>query len=590
VVDWRLNMALIVMLHDADPERRRQTITAIRKENLPNAEHLILREWSHGSWHMIVRAAPSTPVTVTDEKDNFSVITGKLLDRDLNVVRPEQNIPQPLGGFGTRFKVDTKADQLSADTDFLGVFPLYYATGRDWMMVSSSPWFFKCHPDFQPSWNLEGVASLLLTMHLVTGQTVWNGVRRLNAGSHLSWSPENGFRESSPYRLRHVEISTEDRKAAIIERFDRVIRAWKDPDASAGLMLSGGLDSRLLAGILHRTTNGNFSAYTNGLETDLEVQCARLVCDRLRVQHKVWENSFEDQLQSYRWNSTLELASNGSNASAAYAVGQKLLHGQSVVTGYCLDLFMSSSLHFRDMFEPSLDGIMKHYGRWGFSPEQLIKLQPDTEFRQAVEAVRHHQRKIISGFGTSDMQEAAQWYEAYFRQRYHVAGMGWRLSWNVWPVMPALDAPTIELLFSVPLEYRNRREMERDLVRKYFPKLARLPLDRNTSDTSPLLSIRWRDRIIDRMRGRRPAVVTPVTDNKQLRYYRMMDINAPNWKTMREEFEPLRAGLHGLFDEKGLEALLPKPDVTIPMERPIPESSGRKTLLSLMVMADAIKT
>jgi asparagine synthase (glutamine-hydrolysing) len=580
-------MALIVMLHDADPERRRQTITAIQNENLPNAARLILREWSHGSWHMIARAAPSTPFTVSDAKDNFSVITGKLLDRDLNVVRPEQQVPQPLGGFGVKISVDTKADQLSADTDFLGVFPLYYASGRDWMMVSSSPWIMKCHPDFQPSWNLEGVASLLLTMHLVTGQTVWNGVRRLNAGSQLSWSRQHGFRESAAYRLRNVEISTEDRKAAIIERFDRVIRAWKDPDASAGMLLSGGLDSRLLAGILRRITHGNFSAYTNGLETDLEVQCARLVCDRLRVHHQVWENSIEDQMQSHRWNSTLELASNGSSASAAYAVGQKLQPGQSVVTGYCLDLFMSSSLHFRDLFDPSPDGIMNHYGRWGFSPDKLKRLQPDTGFQQAVEAVRLHQRKIIiTGYGTSDMQEAAQWHEAYFRQRHHVAGMGWRLCWNVWPVMPALDAPTIELLFSVPREYRNRREMERDLVRKYFPTLARLPLDRNTSDTSPLLPIRWRDRMIDQLRGRRSAVVTPVIDNKQLRYYRMLDINAPNWKKMREEFEPLRSGLHGLFDAKGLETLLPKPDVVIPMERPIPESSGRKTLLSLMVMAN----
>jgi hypothetical protein len=50
-------------------------------------------------------------------------------------------------------------------------------------------------------------------------------------------------------------------------------------------MLSGGLDSRLLAGCMTQSAGGPSSALTFGIDTDLEVRIARRVADRAGMSH-----------------------------------------------------------------------------------------------------------------------------------------------------------------------------------------------------------------------------------------------------------------------------------------------------------------
>ena len=583
-------MALLVLLYDRNTDRRAATTRAIEREPLPNESILKRHEWSDGPWHMICRAAPSTPVAMHEDPDRWAMHVGKLLNRSLSVLTPDRSVTDPVGGFGLAVELDRRTNKVSATTDFMGVFPLYYVQGNDWMMITSSPWFAACHPDFSPDWDLEGVASVLLTMHLVSGQTVWKGVRRLASGHRLEWRPDGECVTRESYRLQLGDRSDQPDPEAVYARISALLDALRDPGAPASVLLSGGLDSRLIAGIMHRNTGGQLTAFTCGIETDIEVQCARLVANRLGIPHTIDEVSAEQELVSFVQTARLELASNGMNTTGTHGVVSQTPAGHSLVNGYSMDLFFTNADYYRGKIKPeNEDGVLAFYSRWGMRDDVCLSLREGADWIHAVHTTRNHQRQVMAGYDAPSVLHAAQLYEGFFRQRHHVGGIGWRHSWNVWPVAMAYDATLIEMLLGTDDRARENRRMEKQLLAQYFPSLARLPFDRNGANTEPLLPRRRWDDLRDRLARRPRARVDQVTSHQQLRYFRTMDIHAPGWKHVREQLEPLRHHLHDLFDAKALEAVLPLPGTCIPMKIPIAESSCRKTLLALMVIADAMK-
>jgi asparagine synthase (glutamine-hydrolysing) len=583
-------MALFVMLYDRDVDRRTATIRAIQRERLPNEINLRHHVWSDGPWHMICRAAPSTPIAMYEDPDRWAMHVGKLLNRSLSVMTPDRSVTDPVGGFGLAVELDRRRNVISATTDFMGVFPLYVVQGNDWMMITSSPWFATCHPSFAPEWDLEGVASVLLTMHLVSGQTVWKGVRRLASCHRLEWRPGGTVVTRPCYRLQLGDRSGQPDPEAVYARLSALLEAWRDPAAPASVLLSGGLDSRLIAAILHRNTGGQLTAFTNGIDTDIEVQCARLVADRLGIAHTVEEVTGEQGLTAFIQAARFELASNGMNTTEANGLTHRMAAGCSLANGNSLDLFMNNIAFYQSKMQTAdEDGLLAYHGRWGMSDEACALLRHGSDWIDAIRATRAHQRQIIAGYEAPSIFHAAQLYEGFFRQRHHVGGIGWRQTWHVWPVTVAYDATLIEMLLGTDDRAREDRRLEKLLLEKKFPALARLPFDRNSANTEPLLKRRRLDDVMDRLAGRPRARVQAFTSHQQLRYFRTMDIHAPAWIRVREALEPLRDNLHDLFDAKALEAVLPKPDQIIPMNIPIAESSCRKTLLGLMVIADAMR-
>src|SRR6185436_9204884 len=70
------------------------------------------------------------------------------------------------------------------------------------------------------------------------------------------------------------------------------------------MLLSGGLDSRLIAGVLARQ-GVPLSAITRGAPTDLDYRCARTVTRRLRMPHQLVphaDGTFEGFEASLRWD------------------------------------------------------------------------------------------------------------------------------------------------------------------------------------------------------------------------------------------------------------------------------------------------
>ncbi|HMP73785.1 MAG TPA: asparagine synthase-related protein [Kiritimatiellia bacterium] len=578
-------MALLAAIYDPSPQRARETLDAIRKQPLPTRHPLVDHEWSHGPWQIFCRCASTTPVQQASTPRQTNFLCGKLLTPDLDPISLDDLPDQPVSGYGAVLSIDHTSSTLRATTDAFGIFPLYHVTGADWFMVTSIPWIARHHPSFTPEYDLDGLAAILRTMHTISGQTLWKHVKRLAPGARLTArTAPIEINESPPYTSLPATAPPSDPEQAVIERLTRIMRALELPHAPQAILLSGGMDSRLIAGLLHPAQPQPVIACTSGMDTDLEVQCARLVSQHLGFQQQVSESTPDELFEAMQWNARLELASNGMNTALSYAAGQRLPPLRTTFTGYGLDVFMNKLSPATFPKNCTNDHILDHYGRWGLSHSQCLALRPDPSFRDALLNLREKQTQILNAFPDSTIYGKAQAYEMRYRQRLHVGANAWRIGWSTWPVSPAYDAILIQTLLAIPETVRQNRSFQINLLRNHFPSLAKLPIDRNTFDTSPLLPRTWFDDLKARLKRLPPARVNPIQSTHQLRYIRTMDINQPLWIQLRERIEPLRPILHNLFEPSAVDRILPPPHVPIPMTAPIPESSSRKTLIALALI------
>ena len=147
----------------------------------------------------------------------------------------------------------------------------------------------------------------------------------------------------------------------------------------------------------------------------------------------------------------------------------------------------------------------------------------------------------------------------------------------------------LSVVGGLPAGVLAERRTEDEIIRKRFPTLAELPLDRNGPNTTPL-SPRLRSQLQAGLRKR----VAPVTrwlrrpaGPERRYYYRIYDFNSPAWRTARRQAEPHREKLHALFDRKVLDELLPPPEADAHLPHGIADASSRKLLVGLCLWAGA---
>ena len=146
----------------------------------------------------------------------------------------------------------------------------------------------------------------------------------------------------------------------------------------------------------------------------------------------------------------------------------------------------------------------------------------------------------------------------------------------------------LNAIASVPLDTVAARAAQDRILRERFPRLARLPLDRNDFDTEPLLPTPLRRRMNQRLvSARRFASRVGLTTGERERryYYRTYDINAQGWRGVRAAAESHRVALADIFDMDELRRWLPSPSLHIPQRDSIHDGFRVKTLLGLMLWA-----
>lgn len=481
--------------------------------------------------------------------------------------------------------------RLVLGADALGLFPLYYWATGDVCLFGTSPELFKCHPLFVPAPDVYAVASVLLVNHISGGRALFKGVRRNAPAHYVEWTCESGPRETEANPVRMTDRSFDASYAACLEQVAACFDAFHSRLASlrqVDLFLSGGQDSRLVAGYTGRYLSPRtVRAVSLGRKGDQELSYARKVSRVFGWSHHHRDVEFGKYTEFAASQLRME-SLQGPFASFDTRTALPMLaeRGGPFLSGYLGDVVIGDR-HLRAGLSPrsglfEFDELLAKIGAYGFPPSDVAELLSNHDGKNLVSDVIEGLRREWDGIDALPFQKA--WlFQMTNRQRLHVGSIIWRLSLGAWPLLPYYDRALLDAVTSMPLEYLCGRRIQSDLIKREFPRLAKLPLDRNAVGPEylvtplyrkflpPISEVSWTlYRLLDRGGERRY-------------YHRTYDFNAAGWISVRREAERYRKHAQDFLQPRALDRLLPAAEARPRYANAVQDSSKTKTLLALVM-------
>ena len=581
-------MANFGVVVDSDPSRREVTRRALR-QRIALYSHLEVQEAALGDVVLVWAVAPGAPGRIIRRENDIILVLGHVVG-DRADAEPDLNVVED--GFHIVIGI-SRTGVVQVRPDLLGIFPVYFTTlPTGGFMVASSPYLFHAHPDFRTALELRAIVGLLYANTAVGGRSIYRGVKRLGSGRSLRYHHSQGGRVDE-VPVFQIPISDRLHYVAGAACVDAVADSLADAtrrhlEAAGGapvtLMLSGGYDSRILAGVL-ASVGQKFRAVTLAQPGDVEAQCAARVARALGVDHRLIDQPVAPEwfTVTLRWDALITSPGTGGMWSM---IDTYRGFGPWVVSGYVMDAIVSHYEKY-DPVRRSSDFEAGFYlmNRSGFRHEVLARLLRPDRFGDALREV--HQEMVEEFVGTGDRDSDRSYrFPLHHRLRYHTGAPLWKQTLGTWPVAPFLDRSVLETVGACPLTLLAERHLEQRLLRTRFPKLASLPLDRNAFRTLSL-DPRLRELVMTEIRERSVALLTRLSGGRWHRkerrqYHRSHNFNGPVWRWIRRSMEPHRDLAYQLFDRTTFDQLVPPAEAEWKGANSIEPAAGVKSLLGII--------
>ena len=480
-------------------------------------------------------------------------------------------------------------------TDWLGLFPVYYRRSAQAFVATSIPALAERAATAALGIDLQGLVSLLLMAHVCLDRTLYEGVARLRPG-HL-------LRFDTPRRevvLNEVSLGAITPGPAnlgeAIDAFDGVVSSVVTGTARQGtrsIFLSGGLDSRIIAGYLHEAHPGPLTAITAGDRKDVEMRAAARVVSRIGAAHEmvpVDQTHYPSLVQRLIDEDGL---TSGLYVLTEWAVSETLR--DPMLTGFLGDSVMGAR-HAYDGREPACDlqtfhALFGALNASGLSPGVVRELVRSDDIDDVIRQVQNGlQREYDSAAG--DPSKKTWWFDLLHRQRFLVGHLPKVLALGSWPVLPYAHPSVVRLAASTTLEVLSDRKVQRGLIRRRFPALAAQPLARDI------------DRGLYRLSDGRDSVLTQLADRvrdslswwahkwfdlpERRPFFRSFDFNGPGWQALRDIAREASGRTASLFNQELALHLIPHSSQTAQFKRLITDATGRKALIGAILFAERL--
>lgn len=185
----------------------------------------------------------------------------------------EQSVERLQGAFAFAIR-ERDSGRLVLGRDRLGVEPLY------WAEVDGALRFASTLPALLAGGGVDTTLDHValhqyLTFHSVVPapRTVFEGVRKLPPATLMFVEPDGTRTERCYWEVRYERTAEDERrpldewKALLLEALRRAVRRRLVADVPVGVLLSGGLDSSLLVGLIAETGQSNLKTFSIGFES-----------------------------------------------------------------------------------------------------------------------------------------------------------------------------------------------------------------------------------------------------------------------------------------------------------------------------------
>lgn len=206
----------------------------------------------------------------------------------------QEDMLAELNGMFAFVLYDARRGVLFGARDRMGIKPLYYAVATQRFAFASELKSLLCLPWITRALQPESLWHYLTLRFVPGGQSIFQGIRRLEPGSWFRYDVTTGEMESGRYwkpRLGAHELRTPAEWAAIVrEELKAAVHRWTLSDVPVGCSLSGGLDSSSIVGLLAEQGGRRVRTYALGFSGDGadevdELPLARQVAERWGTEH-----------------------------------------------------------------------------------------------------------------------------------------------------------------------------------------------------------------------------------------------------------------------------------------------------------------
>ena len=471
---------------------------------------------------------------------------------------------------------DSEQRQLLIANDVLGLHALYYTNDSDAFQFSTKIAPLLLDPDLDRSLDPYGINDLLTLGWFTLDRTLFRNIRRMRPGSILEYRDGR----LNVARNRTPEFSASGWGRSIYdfadEMYETLTEAFRIRSKSTGrtlIPLSGGLDSRLIAGFWNRATGGDFDTFTYGAPYHADLLVARKIARQLGVKHSrgPFRRDYIDRYMSDHLK-LVEAMTDFTTAQLFPIVEHARNQYRRIVLGTFGGPSSGSSigeLGFEK--KETMESAFGEFLKWAIdSDHETIRTiyadnMPGDISRSVEEALRSVFGECESAVEPFQKVCYANWVG---KQRGFIGAHDMTCNATADVVSPFLDGPYRRLMCSAPMAMLQNQLVFRLMLQRHFPDLARIVSsndDRPISNDRAALANLYRylafkmpismaAKIVTRLRGRHSTgVVTSMWDTMShpdhrivVGYLERMLSNASLWdgflrpeavRKIREEYE-----------------------------------------------------
>ncbi|MGC9455822.1 MAG: asparagine synthase (glutamine-hydrolyzing) [Phycisphaerae bacterium] len=183
---------------------------------------------------------------------------------------------------------DQRKARLLLARDHLGQKPLWYAVAARTAVFASEPKALLSHPAVDAQLAIHALPAYLTMGYVPHPDSIWRGVRKLPPG-HLLELPADDPAPTCYWRPRPVPppASREQALELVRQRLAQSVSDHMVSDVPLGVLLSGGVDSAVIAALASRAAGGRIRTFTAGFDDSQfdERDDARTVAEHLHTDH-----------------------------------------------------------------------------------------------------------------------------------------------------------------------------------------------------------------------------------------------------------------------------------------------------------------
>jgi|GEM_PF-4640590 len=414
----------------------------------------------------------------------ISFLFGHVYD-DISALEPEAEQWSGLNGRYVWVSWEQEKSRFTATSDFLGVRALYYLENKDVFLVTNEPSTLLGSPSFTGDLDPAGSVDMLQKGCCLGDRTVFKQIRFVPPGARL-------IRESETIKIKMSSalpipipspISGDPDELAdeLWERLRRSIDRRIADEKNWHVLLSGGLDSRVCAGLLNdKTVLGGLVNWGSRQGGDSRVPAKLARSLGMGLKELVIP---PNHLKSYH-SDLVGLNACLTNAHITYLISAMESLSEErlpLVIGYSGDPltgghvpFVTPSGNANPSLEESVDHFHGSLGRF-FSASELPDYLMDAEWLEAIDASKQEIKKVM------DAAESPHHYQRW------IAALLWcrqlryttflpRICDNFNPTFsPFEDKEVFQFCLTLPPEALRGQIVYRRMISRHLPDLAKYP-------------------------------------------------------------------------------------------------------------------